>query len=86
LQGHYRTLYYPDGTNEKEWQQDEPSPLAFLEFLKSYTQQEPLEMYAVYETEREFMPLQTVEIHLQNYSKGEYLELKTRQFYLFHAS
>ncbi len=84
LKGHYTLLYYPDGRIEKEWQEDDPSPVAFLEFLTSYTQQEPLEMYVVYETERELMPLQTVEIHLQNYS-NKYIVLETRQFYAIHG-
>jgi hypothetical protein len=85
LEGHYTMLYYSDGTTEKEWS-DETSPRAFLEFLKSYTQHERLEMYVIYETERELMPLQTVEIHVQNYSKTEYVELKTRQFYILSTA
>jgi hypothetical protein len=84
LECNYEIWWAEDGEEQKELI-DDASPSALLEFLKSYTQKESLEMYAVYETECWQLPLHHVAIPIKKSGHNDFVELQTRQFYTFYA-
>jgi hypothetical protein len=84
----YDRLYWTktvDEAEKAELLEVNASPIAFLAFLKNYTQKEPLEMYAVYETECWHSPLHHVAIPIHQNAHNDFVQLKTRQFYTFYS-
>ena len=64
---------------------DDTSPLAFIDFLKTHTRHEPLEMYVIWEDDRWTKPITKTRINAQNMTINTYFKLKSRQFYTFYA-
>jgi hypothetical protein len=81
LERHYSTIYAPEGITY-DYYADE-SPLAFIDFIKEMSQKAPLEMYVIWETDRELEPLETVEIDARSLTIDTYFKLVSRQFYTF---
>ena len=84
LECNYEISWSENGAMEKELLET-ASPSALREFLKNYTQNQPLEMYAVYETECWQLPLHHVAIPIKKNAPNDFVELQTRQFYTFYA-
>jgi hypothetical protein len=84
LECNYEIWWAEDGVEQKELI-DDASPSALLEFLKSHPQKEPLEMYAVYETECWQLPLHHVVIPIKKNAQNDFVALQTRQFYTFYV-
>jgi hypothetical protein len=84
LKCHYNISWSKKGEMEKE-PLDADSPDALRAFIKKAIQKEPLEMYAVYETEYGQPPLSHVAIPIKKNARNDFVELQTRQFYTFYA-
>ncbi|HOY19238.1 MAG TPA: hypothetical protein PLC89_18160 [Haliscomenobacter sp.] len=81
LNRHYTTIYY-EGTTTREYYSDE-SPLAFIEFIRKYSQEVDLEMYVVWETDQLKDPLSYVEIDCSTLNIDNYFDFESRIFYRF---
>lgn len=73
-----------DGKTIIDYYNDD-SPFAFIDFLKNYTLQEPLELYIVWETDFGKEPLDYIEINAQEVTIDNYLIPVSRQFYTFYS-
>ena len=81
LNRHYTTIYY-EGTTTREYYSDE-SPLAFIEFIRKYSQEVDLEMYVVWETDQLKDPLSYVEIDCSTLNIVNYFDFESSIFYRF---
>lgn len=81
LERHFSTIYAPEGVTY-DYYADE-SPLAFIAFIKEMSQNAPLEMYVVWESDRRLEPVERVEIDARSLTIDTYFKLVSRQFYTF---
>lgn len=65
---------------------DDTSPLAFIQFLKNYTQRDALEMYVVWEDDRLEPPTEKTIINVKDMTIETYFKLKSRCFYTFFTT
>lgn len=65
---------------------NDAAPLAFIEFLKIYTQRAALGMYVVWEDDRLEPPLEKTIVNVQDMTIETYLKLKSRCFYTFFTT
>ena len=65
---------------------NDASPLAFIEFVKTYTQRAALEMYVVWEDDRLEPPLEKAIINVKYMTIDNYFKLKSRCFYTFFTT
>ena len=84
-----RGMAHTSGTSENAAKIDyynDASPSAFIEFVKTYTQRNALEMYVVWEDDRLEPPLEKTIVNVQDMTIDTYFKLKSRCFYTFFTT
>lgn len=83
LQRPYSILTYENKVTIEYY--DDSSILAFMDFMKTYTRREPLEMYVVWEDDCWEKPLKKTRKNAQYMTVNTYFKLESRCFYTFYA-